>query len=41
MDQINKATGDVQKQLEDATSGSGIGNVGEDAGSAIKGLLGK
>lgn len=41
MEQINRATGDVQKQLEDATSGSGLGNVGEDAGGAIRGLLGK
>jgi hypothetical protein len=41
MEQINNATGDVQKKIEDATSGTGMGNVGEDAGNAIKGLLGK
>lgn len=41
MEQINNATGDVQKKIEDATGSSGVGDIGKDAGSAIKGLLGK
>jgi uncharacterized protein involved in outer membrane biogenesis len=41
MEQINNATGDVQKKIEDATGVAGVGDIGKDAGSAIKGLLGK
>jgi len=45
--QIEGATGgklDIQKTIEGATGGSGssgTGDIGKDAGSAIKGLLGK
>lgn len=39
MEQVNKATEDAQKAIEDATSGTG--SMGEDAGNAIRGLLGK
>lgn len=39
MEQVNKATEDAQKAIEDATSGTG--SVGEDAGNAIRGLIGK
>jgi len=39
MEEVNKATEDAQKAIEDATSGTG--SMGEDAGKAIRGLLGK
>lgn len=39
MEEVNKATEDAQKAIEGATSGTG--SMGEDAGNAIRGLLGK
>ncbi len=39
MEQVDKATQDAQKALEGATSGTG--DIGKDAGNAIKGIFGK
>jgi len=43
MEQVDKATKDAQKALEDATSGAGSigGDVGKEAEDAIKGIFGK
>ena len=43
MEQVDKVTEDAQKAIEDATKGAGGmgGDIGKDAGDAIKGLIGR